>query len=270
MYLSDFIEQSDEVDSLDALLELMLSVARGFGFDKSAYCSLTAFDPREAHGNPPPVVVHNYPDSWLLRYVERKYQTIDPVLRFAPRYERAFLWDSLVERFSLKQEQIRVMDEIREAGLYDGITVPLHGPHGRFRLVSFAASEGHPKPSAFLRKLTSLAVQFHQVYRDIARNDSSRCIVPALTPRELECLQWAATGMSSPNIGNAMNISLATVTFHLGNILRKLEVTNRVQAIVVAIRYGLITLDRVPYEIESRSGLKNTSIARFLSFVDTP
>lgn len=61
-----------------------------------------------------------------------------------------------------------------------------------------------------------------------------------LTARELECLQWSATGKSSWEISTILNISESAVNFHMANIRSKFNVSSRRQAVVQAIRFGLI------------------------------
>jgi DNA-binding CsgD family transcriptional regulator len=61
-----------------------------------------------------------------------------------------------------------------------------------------------------------------------------------VTARESEVLNWVAAGKSDWAIGRILNISQKTVNFHVENAKRKLGVGTRVQAIVVAIRDGII------------------------------
>jgi ATP/maltotriose-dependent transcriptional regulator MalT len=61
-----------------------------------------------------------------------------------------------------------------------------------------------------------------------------------LTERELEVLELVAAGRSNREIGEALFISAKTASVHISNILRKLEVTSRVQAATAAARLGLV------------------------------
>ena len=61
-----------------------------------------------------------------------------------------------------------------------------------------------------------------------------------LTDREREVLQLVAKGMTNFQIAHQIGISEATVRFHVGNILSKLEVGNRTEAVRVAIKYRLV------------------------------
>ncbi|MCQ4119750.1 MadR family response regulator transcription factor [Rhodococcus tibetensis] len=61
-----------------------------------------------------------------------------------------------------------------------------------------------------------------------------------LTERELEVLQLLATGLSNAKIGERLFISATTVKFHVSNIMRKLDVSRRAEAVYEAGKLGLI------------------------------
>jgi len=61
-----------------------------------------------------------------------------------------------------------------------------------------------------------------------------------LTPRELEVVELLARGMDNPEIAQALHLSQHTVKNHVSNILVKLQVANRIQAAVRAVRTGLV------------------------------
>ena len=59
-----------------------------------------------------------------------------------------------------------------------------------------------------------------------------------ITAREKEILQHLKSGRSSRDIADTLGISERTVKFHVGNILRKLQASNRIEAVVVAMEQG--------------------------------
>jgi two-component system NarL family response regulator len=63
--------------------------------------------------------------------------------------------------------------------------------------------------------------------------------VPRLSPRELEVLKLVAEGKDNAEIGKELFISPKTVKNHISNILMKLQISNRIQAAVFAVRRGL-------------------------------
>lgn len=66
---------------------------------------------------------------------------------------------------------------------------------------------------------------------------------PTLTEREVDVLRLMAKGGSNKDIGAALHISEGTVKFHVNNILGKLGVDDRTQAVTIALQRGIIHLE---------------------------
>lgn len=64
-----------------------------------------------------------------------------------------------------------------------------------------------------------------------------------LTPREEEVLKLIADGLATPEVARAMFISTKTVRHHLSSIYEKLDSRDRTQAVLRAVRMGIIRLD---------------------------
>jgi DNA-binding CsgD family transcriptional regulator len=74
--------------------------------------------------------------------------------------------------------------------------------------------------------------------RGSRKDDSPR--QARVTARESEVLGWVAVGKSDWAIGQLLKISGKTVNFHVENAKRKFGVATRVQAVIVALRTGII------------------------------
>jgi DNA-binding NarL/FixJ family response regulator len=61
-----------------------------------------------------------------------------------------------------------------------------------------------------------------------------------LTNREMQVLRHVALGLSNREIGRSLGISIETVKEHVQNILRKIDVADRTQAAVWAVKRGIV------------------------------
>jgi DNA-binding NarL/FixJ family response regulator len=74
-----------------------------------------------------------------------------------------------------------------------------------------------------------------------SRRPHTRVALPELTDRETEVLRLIACGLSNVEIGQRIYVTENTVKTHVARILTKLDVRDRVQAVVVAYESGLVT-----------------------------
>jgi DNA-binding NarL/FixJ family response regulator len=91
----------------------------------------------------------------------------------------------------------------------------------------------------------SMASKLLDEFAAMIRKEERREQVPAprLTPREMEVLQHVAQGMHNREIAKALFISENTVKNHVRNILEKLHLHSRMEAVVYAVREKLLTIE---------------------------
>ncbi|MBC8104451.1 MAG: response regulator transcription factor [Cytophagales bacterium] len=77
---------------------------------------------------------------------------------------------------------------------------------------------------------------------EIGAQLAQRVTAAEMSEREQEVLGEMVQGKSNKEIAPVLAISEATVKFHISSILRKLEVEDRTQAVIAALRRGLVTL----------------------------
>jgi DNA-binding NarL/FixJ family response regulator len=90
--------------------------------------------------------------------------------------------------------------------------------------------------------LRAVAAGKQWISEEVSDRLAKRANFEALTPRELEVLHELAKGLANKQIADVMNISMHTTKGYLKNILTKLHVADRTEAVTVAIQRGLIHL----------------------------
>jgi two-component system, NarL family, response regulator len=77
----------------------------------------------------------------------------------------------------------------------------------------------------------------------IAEKLATRLYFDDLSPREVEILQLMARGASNKDIAARLTVSLATVKFHVNNVMTKLGANSRTEAVAIAAKRGLVRTD---------------------------
>jgi NarL family two-component system response regulator LiaR len=80
---------------------------------------------------------------------------------------------------------------------------------------------------------------------DVTREQARARIGAALTEREGDVLRLLAHGRANHEIASELIITSETVKTHVANILSKLQLANRTQAVIYALKNGLVTLDEL-------------------------
>jgi two-component system NarL family response regulator len=88
----------------------------------------------------------------------------------------------------------------------------------------------------------SMAIKLLDEFKQISRADRSSTPAPRLTDRELEVLRLVARGLNNREIAKQLFISENTVKNHVRNILEKLQLHSRMEAVMYAVREKLLDI----------------------------
>lgn len=94
-----------------------------------------------------------------------------------------------------------------------------------------------------LPAIRAVAAGRRWIPEEVAKRLKARRLFEELTPRELLILNEVVKGLANKQIADVLNISENTVKWHLKNILGKLAVADRAEAVAVAIQRGIIHLN---------------------------
>jgi two-component system NarL family response regulator len=87
-----------------------------------------------------------------------------------------------------------------------------------------------------------MAIKLLDEFKQMSRTDRSTVPTPRLTDRELEVLRLVATGLNNREIAKQLFISENTVKNHVRNILEKLQLHSRMEAVMYAVREKLLDI----------------------------
>lgn len=251
--IEEFICRTNQATTQQEVFDIFCNTLIELGYDRVLYSLLTdhrSINKKAGHG-----IISNYPEDWMKHYMKNNYVAKDPVIKNAFYTSATYTWEHLVRTSNLNAVEKRVMDESNEAKLLDGAAVAIYGPNSEIAGVGLASSCGGIKPDKnTMATIRLLANQFHIAYSEFERVNTPKEFI-SLTAREREILSWGAEGKSNSCIAGILSVSDDAIKFHLKNIHKKLNVTDRTQAVVKAIYLGLINPNRI-----NHSGNPNTRI----------
>lgn len=239
--LGRFLDETDGIAQCEQLFDLLSAFALNFDCPWIAYGPLA---PDQKVLNPAQTdsaVMLSYPEEWKERYVKMGYDKIDPIIKRSRNRIDAVQWSEVYRDAGTTENERRVLDEAAAFGLKSGVTVPLHGPAGRFTIMSFAQPWDREFQNRTITYLQLAALHFHVRITEFG-NLNRLNHVNMLSVREKECMIWTARGKSSWEIGTILGISANTVNFHLKNAMRKLDTASRTAAAIKATNLGIIEL----------------------------
>jgi len=88
----------------------------------------------------------------------------------------------------------------------------------------------------------NVANQVLHQFQELSRRSEAEAFISPLTPKETEILNYIAQGYLNKQIAIELGISEQTIKNHVTSILRKLNANARTDAVVVAIKQGLISI----------------------------
>jgi LuxR family quorum-sensing system transcriptional regulator SolR len=235
--LRGMLEAMQDAKTALELLEQMKRFVRQVGFETFAY-ALTINAPSL---KPQQYLLCDYPTEWVQRYVSKRYFEVDPLIRHCEGTTLPTNWE---EHMSSPGNAGEFWEEARFFGLRSGLTFAVHQQPGVTGIFSVARDQplnGSPEEFAALVGRTQIFASV--LHHAVSRIDLPRLLPEmniALTPRERECLKWAADGKTAWEIGQILSIAERTAFFHLNKVIRKLAASNKTQAIVRAVALKLI------------------------------
>jgi DNA-binding CsgD family transcriptional regulator len=177
------------------------------------------------------------PKSWAGSASGAFVERLDPLPAAARRMRRpAFLWSDASPKSDRRWADY--WDALREHGIADGTAVHLFAPGGVTSRVTLALADG--RMEARTRKaleLASYALLDRMLTLSVPKRPQRTAL---LSPRERDCMSYAAQGMTDAQIGEKLGVAESTAHFYVEQSKRKLGVRTRAQAVAQLIAAGVL------------------------------
>jgi DNA-binding CsgD family transcriptional regulator len=187
------------------------------------------------------IAIDNAPEAFREILDDPHSGQLDPVMQHCKRQSVPIIWD---QSTYLTAGRIEMWEDQAQFGYRTGICLALHMPEGRHFMLGVDRDQALPKDRAEVTRM----VADLQLFAVHAQDTAMRVLVPQrlqperpkLTPRELDSLRWTMEGKTAWEVGAILGIAERTAVLHINNAMHKLGCTNKHQAVLKALRLGLI------------------------------
>ncbi len=229
------------------LVPHLLKVVRKLGFDGFLYA--TAGYHLRPNNDERIYYFTTLPREWVMRYDQRAYVECDPRVLYSFESALPLVWDSVSERGKHPKTDAFLVDAAAH-GVGSGVAFPVYAGYPARTLVSLSHSSpviDDAKRRQIAENLGDIVIFgqcFHEVFVKgvIEKGMAPHFEGAPLSPRERQCLELAAHGMTGADIAFKLGITERGVTYHFANIVSKLGVLNRQEAIAKGIAQGIIRM----------------------------
>ena len=187
------------------------------------------------------ITVDNTPEQYQDAFQNRQNWRLDPVMQHCKRQSMPIIWS---QKTYVAQGLGEKWEEQARYGYGNGIALALHMPEGRHFFLGVDRDQPVPMHAGELTRVVAdlqlFAVHAQDAALRILTPGTSDPGKPSLTPRELETLRWTMEGKTAWEVGNVLGITERTAALHVNNATHKLGCVNKHQAVLKALRLGLI------------------------------
>jgi len=234
--MQGYFDQIEALDDIGEVLQFARDMFIAQGVVRMSYHVTPLFN--EPLTQSIAVYAHGVNKEWLELYEKEDFRSADPIPVRVMQHGTMMTWAEASTAAPNSPANARYFEIARGFGLLHGAGIPLFGPRGRNAYTSFDFDKPiNEVPSAALGTVRALAQAGHQ--RICVLLDQSEQ-VPILSEREIEVLTWTARGKSMSTIATILELSPDTVKTYAKRIYAKLEVSDRVGAVVKALQLGLV------------------------------
>jgi DNA-binding CsgD family transcriptional regulator len=187
------------------------------------------------------ISIDNFPRAYRDVFKDPASGRRDPVMQHCKRQSVPIIWD---QGTYVNKGLGEMWEEQARFGISNGICLALHLPEGRHFILGVERDRPVPMDATELTRVVAdlqlFAVHAQDAALRILVPGSVDPALPSLTPRELEALRWTMEGKTAWEVGGVLGITERTAALHVNNATHKLGCVNKHQAVLKALRLGLL------------------------------
>ncbi|MFC4624039.1 LuxR C-terminal-related transcriptional regulator [Daeguia caeni] len=195
-------------------------------------------------------VILTVPSAWIARYSAKNYFSIDPVFQENSPLncsDGTSVVCDIMEGHGPDSAAAELYSDAEKHGLGNlFVGASACNSKGVIGHTVFTFDIGDQDRKEFIAKMRPRLLSYSGTIQNaICGAHDVRSIVSLLTPREIDCLSWAANGKTDAEIAEILNIARWTVVTYLQNAKIKLNCSNRTSAVATALSLGIIEMPEV-------------------------
>lgn len=237
---ASFLDTVEELNTMNASGDVhrsLLRIAERYGLKNVAYLAHAL--PGRSHKDP--LIAVTYSTEWIKRYFDLRYMKHDPVVSLGLSSMMPIDWGEIGAPNPTVQ---RLFGEARDFGVgRHGMTFPIRGRFGERGVFSITSDESDMEWTR-IRKLfmRDFQVLGYHVHGMVLRAECISVQSVKLSPREIDCLRWAALGKTAAETADILGIGERTARCYLETTRHKLGAINITNAVAKAISLNIISV----------------------------
>ncbi len=180
-------------------------------------------------------------------YDQEEWHSVDPLLAYESRSLVPFTTASAFANTVPGSVTETMWHAMLDFKIEHELNIPIRRANGAGQISLHMADRSKDVFAHFQETLPiahTIMTAFYGVFENRFLRKSPLFLTPEnpFTPREKDCLQWAAQGHSNADLAERLGVSVRTAKFHVENAMKKIDAKTRAEAVAIALTRGYIQL----------------------------
>lgn len=230
---SHIFSEIDRAENPSQLLSTLSEFYDEYGFGAVCYVLPSLSEPGKFQ-----LFERGMPAEWMARYLAMDFSLVDPIPEYVIRTGEVNTLRDILKKVTVTDTQRAYLNEFYRSGVTNGLGMPTHGRKHSRGFFGIAQVSDEDLTAVDKSLMHAVAQHAHAKFEQLGMETGKD--IYRLSPRECEIMKWVAAGKSNPDIATILGISLPTVATHLKRTFAKLDVHDRVSAVMMAHRLGMV------------------------------